>query len=53
MFTCGDVIDPWVAHKVLRAGFKARRESVIELKRGLLDVPAGTLPTEYNVKAKP
>ena len=52
VFTCGDVIDPWVAHKLLRTAFRAERDSVMELKRGVLDVPRGTLPTEYDVKAE-
>ena len=51
VFTCGEVVDPWVAHKLLRSAFCAERDSVIELKRGVLDVPPGTLPTEYDVKA--
>ncbi|MFT6398814.1 MAG: S-adenosylmethionine decarboxylase proenzyme [Bradymonadia bacterium] len=51
VFTCGQVVDPWLAHKMLKKAFGATRDSVIELKRGVLDVPEGTLPTEYDVKA--
>jgi S-adenosylmethionine decarboxylase proenzyme len=51
VFTCGTVIDPWLAHKLLGPAFGAQRDSVLELKRGVLDVPPGTLPTECDVKA--
>ncbi|MCB9508218.1 MAG: S-adenosylmethionine decarboxylase proenzyme [Myxococcales bacterium] len=51
VFTCGDVIDPWFAHKYLREKFAAKRDSVVELKRGILDVPEGTVPKAYDVKA--
>lgn len=49
VFTCGEVVDPWFAHKMLRRAFGAGRESVVELKRGVLDVPAGTVPKAYDV----
>lgn len=51
VFTCGEVVDPWFAHRLLKEAFGAKRESVIELKRGILDVPAGTLPKAYDVTA--
>ena len=51
VFTCGEVVDPWRAHKVLRELLGSGRESVVELKRGVMDVPPGTLPKEYAVKA--
>ncbi len=50
VFTCGDVINPAVAHQILREAFRPTKESFVEFKRGLLDVPAGTLPKAYNVR---
>jgi S-adenosylmethionine decarboxylase proenzyme len=50
VFTCGDVIDPTNAHEMLREAFKPTSESVMELKRGLLRVPKGSLPKAYAVK---
>jgi len=43
VFTCGDIVDPWFAHERLREAFQAKRESVVELKRGILDAPATTV----------
>lgn len=51
IFTCGEVIDPWLAHRLLRAAFQSERDSVTELRRGLFDVPKGTLPSAYGVTA--
>ena len=50
VFTCGEVIDPWVAHSMLKEAFQATRESIVEMRRGILDVPKGTIPTAYDVK---
>lgn len=50
VFTCGDVIDPWAAHRYLKERFKPSKESIMEFKRGCLDVPEGTLPTSYSIK---
>jgi S-adenosylmethionine decarboxylase len=52
VFTCGDVIDPWQAHRHMREYFQPQRESIMELKRGCMDVPEGTLPTSYSIKPK-
>ena len=49
VFSCGDVIDPWAAHQYMKERFKPKRESMMEIKRGCLDVPSGTLPTSYSV----
>lgn len=38
LFTCGDEIDPWVAHHVVAEKLKAKHKSSIEMKRGLFDV---------------
>lgn len=53
VFTCGEVIDPTRAHNTLREAFESTSDSVVELKRGLMDVPPGTLPKAYNVKEMP
>ena len=42
-FTCGEEIDPWVAHKYVYRKLKAKNMTAIELKRGTLNVPCGTL----------
>jgi len=49
VFTCGDVIDPWVAHELMTERFKSGRQSVTEFRRGMMNVPRGTLPTAYGV----
>lgn len=49
IFTCGDVVDPWEAHKHLVRALQPERESAMELKRGTFDVPRGTLPSAYEV----
>lgn len=53
IFTCGEVINPEIAHEILREAFQSTQESVIEMRRGVLNVPAGTLPKAYNVHAAP
>jgi S-adenosylmethionine decarboxylase proenzyme len=53
IFTCGEVIDPQVAHSILREALQSTQESVIEMRRGVLNVPAGTLPKAYAVKSVP
>lgn len=50
VFTCGQVVDPWVAHAALKEALKPTRESVMEFKRGCFDVPKGTLPSMYGVE---
>ncbi len=50
VFTCGKVVDPWIAHNSLKASLKPARESITELKRGCFDVPEGTLPSMYGVE---
>ena len=34
IFTCGDVINPWLASRFLREKFEAGHVSVVELRRG-------------------
>jgi len=51
VFTCGDVIDATVAHGLLQEAFQSTDTSLVHLRRGLLNVPAGTLPKAYDVKA--
>ncbi len=43
IFTCGDQIDSDAALKFLKEAFKAKSMSIVELKRGTLDVPEGEL----------
>jgi spermidine synthase len=50
VFTCGEVIEPWHAHQLLKKAFQCQRDSVMELRRGMLNVPDGTVPTEYAIK---
>lgn len=38
IYTCGDVLDPWVSFKYLVKKLKSRETSVMEMKRGLFDV---------------
>ena len=49
VFTCGNVIDPWQAHALLSEKFKPTKESTMEFKRGVFDVPSGTLPATYDL----
>lgn len=43
IFTCGEQIDSDLALQFLKKEFRAKSMSVIELKRGTLDVPEGEL----------
>ncbi len=43
IFTCGDQIDSDLALQFLKREFRAGNMSVMELKRGTLDVPEGEL----------
>ena len=43
LFTCGDVVDPWVAFEVLREGFVAGSHSVLDLRRGMVEDPDTTV----------
>lgn len=36
IYTCGRHVNPWKAYPLLRKGFKARRMTAMELKRGVL-----------------
>ena len=45
LFTCGEGIDPWKAHKVIKEALKAGHDAAVEMPRGhagLLDVPNPT-----------
>jgi S-adenosylmethionine decarboxylase len=37
-FTCGDEVDPWIAHHYVAEKLKAQNKSSIEMKRGVFDV---------------
>ena len=39
IFTCGDLTDNPAALEILKAGFKCKYHSAIEMKRGLLNLP--------------
>jgi S-adenosylmethionine decarboxylase len=43
IFTCGEQIDSDLALQFLKKTFRAKNMSVMELKRGTLDVPEGEL----------
>jgi S-adenosylmethionine decarboxylase len=43
IFTCGDQIDPSICLSFLKSQFGAKALSVMEIKRGTLDVPSGDL----------
>jgi len=43
IFTCGEQIDSDLALQFLKQAFKAKSMSIVELKRGTLDVPEGEL----------
>jgi len=34
LFTCGNLLDPWISFDVLRKGLKAAHQSAIEMRRG-------------------
>ena len=38
IFTCGDVINPWIAYDYLKKAFEAKQGSSIELRRGQTDL---------------
>ncbi len=38
LFTCGDLVNPWVAYKHLEKAFKAQHGSAMEINRGQLDL---------------
>jgi S-adenosylmethionine decarboxylase len=39
LFTCGEEIDPWIAHHYVAEKLKAKKKTSLEMKRGLLNVP--------------
>lgn len=39
LFTCGESVNPWVAHQVVADKLKAKKKTSIEMKRGVFDVP--------------
>ncbi len=41
---CGRKIDPWEGHHLLLEKLKSKRSSHFEMRRGLFDAPAGSLP---------
>jgi len=43
IFTCGEQIDSDLALQFLKKAFRAKNMSIMELKRGTLDVPEGEL----------
>jgi S-adenosylmethionine decarboxylase proenzyme len=43
VFTCGTEIDPWVAQKYIAEGLQSENSTAIEMKRGTLNLPEGTL----------
>jgi len=38
IFTCGDIINPWVAYDYLKTAFEAKQGSSVELRRGQIDL---------------
>lgn len=38
LFTCGEEVDPWQAYEFLKERLKAQFTSIMELKRGELDI---------------
>ena len=39
LFTCGEDVDPWVAHHYVAEKLKAGNKTSLEMKRGLFDLP--------------
>lgn len=39
LFTCGEDVDPWIAHQYVAEKLKARNKTSLEMKRGLFDLP--------------
>lgn len=42
IFTCGNVINPWNAHKYLLKHLRAKHSTATEMKRGVLNVKSGS-----------
>lgn len=38
LFTCGDLVNPWVAYDYLKQAFEAEQGSAMEIKRGQVDL---------------
>ncbi len=38
LFTCGDSVDPWISFDLLKNGFQAQNQSVLEMHRGSLNL---------------
>jgi hypothetical protein len=47
IFTCGDLIDSDVSLRFLKERFEAKKMSIVDIKRGVLDIPS------KNLKHKP
>ncbi len=47
IYTCGDEVKPWKAYELLEKEFRAQNVSVMEMKRGIMKVPAN-----YELKHK-
>ncbi len=43
IYTCGKVINPWKALTILKNKFKSKNMSAMEIKRGILNIPARRL----------
>lgn len=43
IYTCGEVINPWKALTILKRSFKAKNMNVLEIKRGILNIPSRRL----------
>jgi S-adenosylmethionine decarboxylase len=43
IYTCGTEINPWVAYHYLVRKFKAKNMTALEMKRGVLPIPAKLL----------
>jgi len=43
IFTCGDTVDPHVAHALLKERFGAQKVKIMEVKRGVLRLPDGQI----------
>jgi S-adenosylmethionine decarboxylase len=48
-FTCGDEVDPWVAHHYVAEKLEAKRKTSMEVKRGLFE--SNSLPHKQSVPA--
>ena len=47
LFTCGEDVNPWIAHDYVALKFKAKSKTAMELNRGSLNIP------ERELKSKP